>query len=169
MTPQIQKWVKTTARNFIAKPGRVLEIGALNVNGTVRQFFGDADSYIGTDMEAGPNVDIVVNNSELLKHFDTDGSLLQFNTIIACEVLEHDKQFWHTVVMMKTLLKTGGHLIITTPSFGFPEHRYPRHYVNFGKDAYTDIFFEGMEILDLRHLDNAAGKGITLAGIARKL
>ncbi len=164
MTPQIQKWMKEVARSFIPNPGRVLEIGALDVNGTVRQFFADADSYVGTDMEAGPNVDVVMNNGYLLHHF----GLQRFDTVIACEVLEHDVDFKHTIYSMQYLLNPQGFLIITTPTFGFPEHRYPKHYYNFGKDAYTDIFFAGMEILDLRHLDNRAGKGITLAGIARK-
>jgi predicted SAM-dependent methyltransferase len=156
--------VKTIARNYISKPGKVLEIGALDVNGSVRQFFRDADAYVGTDMMAGPNVDIVMNNASLLHEFEG----YKFDTVIACEVLEHDLDFLHTVFSMKQLLKTGGHLIITTPTFGFPLHRYPRDYWRFGEDAYREKFFADMTVLDLRHLDNAAGKGITLAGLARK-
>lgn len=164
MTPQIQKWMKDVARKYIANPGRVLEIGALDVNGTVRQFFADAEAYVGTDMMAGPHVDIVTNNSSLQFVF----SETKFETIIACEVLEHDIDYAHTLYAMKQLLKPRGHLIITTPTFGFPLHRYPKDYWRFGEDAYREVFFADMTILDLRHLDNAAGKGITLAGIARK-
>lgn len=163
MTPEIQKWMQYIARPFIQKPGKVLEVGALDINGTVRQFFADADEYIGTDMEAGPNVDIVLDNKRLIHHFIGH----RFDTIIACEVLEHDVQFWNTLFALRTLLADDGYLIITTPTFGFPLHRFPRDYWRFGEDAYRDVFFADMNILDIQHLDNAAGKGISLVGLAR--
>lgn len=163
MTPQIEAWMELVARPFIQRPGKVLEVGALNINGTVRQFFADADEYIGTDMEPGPNVDLVLDNSKLINRFIGT----RFDTIIACEVLEHDLKFWQTVFYLRTLLADDGFLIITTPTFGFPLHRYPRDYWRFGEDAYREVFFDKMDILDIRHLDNAAGKGISLAGIAQ--
>lgn len=165
MTPQIQTWVREIARKFVTHPGYVLEVGALDVNGTVRPYFADAIAYIGTDMMAGPNVDMVLNNSALPHNFINE----TFDTVIACEVLEHDLDFLHTVHSLRQVLRKGGFLIITTPTFGFPLHRYPRDYWRFGEDAYREVFFDEMAILDLRHLDNAAGKGITLAGIARKI
>lgn len=146
-------------------PGRVLEVGAYNVNGTPRTVFeAVAREYIGTDMQAGSGVDIALNNSELLPMFGAHS----FDTIICCECLEHDVKFWDTVATMREMLLPGGHLIVTTPALSFPYHAYPRHYVNFARDAYEDWFFCGFDILDLRHLDNAAGKNLTLAGIARK-
>lgn len=163
MTPEIQHWVETIARPLIKYPGKVLEVGALNINGTVRQFFPDAELYVGTDMEAGPNVDIVLDNSRLMEMFIG----ARFDTIIACEVLEHDIMFWQTLFYLRTLLADDGYLIITTPTFGFPLHRFPRDYWRFGEDAYREIFFTEMNILDLRHLDNQAGKGISLAAIAQ--
>jgi SAM-dependent methyltransferase len=167
MTPEIQHWMQHIARRFIAAPGNVLEVGALNVNGTVRQYFSDAVSYLGTDMEAGPNVDMVVNGHDLFVKLISDIDFL-YDTVIACEVLEHDLDFKETLYNMKSLLNHGGHLIITTPTFGFPLHRYPKDYWRFGEDAYREVFFKDMEILDLRHLDNEYAPGITLAGIARK-
>ena len=163
MTPEIESWVKTVARRHIVKPGNVLEIGALDVNGNVRQYFPDATTYIGTDMQEGPNVDLVMDNNRLLYRFLGK----RFDTIIACEVLEHDMYFWETVDALRILLADDGYLIITTPTFGFPLHRYPRDYWRFGEDAYREVFFEGLNILDIRHLDNQAGKGITLVGIAQ--
>jgi hypothetical protein len=165
MSPQIQAWVRDVARKHIIKPGHVLEVGALDVNGTVRQFFADAESYIGTDMEAGPNVDLVLDNSRLISQFIGK----RFDTIIACSVLEHDVKFWQTVFYMRTLLAHDGYLLITTPTFHFPLHRFPRDYWRFGEDAFREVFFDGMNILALNHVDNPAGKRLCIAGVAQKL
>lgn len=162
MTPEIQAWMQRIRQQFRFAPGRVLEVGAQDINGTVRQYFPDALEYIGTDMQAGANVDIVLPNKRLLQHFGAKS----FHTIIACEVLEHDVQFWSTLAQLKLMLKSGGHLIITTPTLGFPYHAYPCDYWRFTKDSYRDVFFKGMRILSLDTLDNAYAPQITLAGIA---
>lgn len=165
MTPEILDWLAMIRRECLPTPGRVLEIGAYNVNGSARQHFGDAAAYIGTDMQAGPGVDRVIENIELVKTF----GYAQFDTVIACEVLEHDANCWLTVHQMRQMLKPGGWLVITTPTFGFPLHRYPKDYWRFGEDAYVEVFFAGMEIVTLNHLRSAAGPDTTLAGLARKI
>lgn len=146
-------------------PGRVLEIGSQDINGTVRQYFEDATEYIGTDMQDGVNVDMVINNHDILARFGSD----TFDTVIACEVLEHDRRFWKTAASLQAVLKPGGYLIITTPTFMFPIHRFPKDYYRFGEDAYRDEFFDGMEILDLRHVGYMARVDCTICGIARKV
>ena len=62
---------------------KVLEIGSLNINGSVRQFFTDCD-YLGVDLGPGADVDLVCNGHEVLF---ADRS---FDTVISCECLEHD-------------------------------------------------------------------------------
>lgn len=163
MTPEILKWLDEIAKAYFPHgAGRVLEVGAYNVNGSPRSVFEPlATEYIGTDMQTGPGVDVVVNNSRLLDYFDQS-----FDTVICCECLEHDPFFHRTVEALRRLNK--GRLIITTPTFGFPLHRYPKDYWRFGEDAYREVFFESMTILDLRHLNSEAGRDTTLAGIARK-
>lgn len=167
MTPEILKWLDEIAHKFMPNgAGDVLEVGAYNVNGSPRSVFEPlATEYVGTDMQAGPGVDVVVNNADLYDHALT---AVRFDTVICCECLEHDQHFSDTVYMLHQFTKPGGHLIITTPTFGFPLHRYPRDYWRFGEDAYRDVFFGGMTILDLRHLNSEAGRDTTLAGIARK-
>lgn len=166
MTPEIIAWLQDVARDVLPKPGRVLEVGSYDVNGSPRSVFEHlAESYTGTDMQAGPGVDVVVNNADLYDHALT---AVRFDTVICCECLEHDKHFNDTVDMLHQFVKPGGHLIITTPTFGFPLHRYPKDYWRFGEDAYREVFFSGFDILDLRHLDSSSGANTTLAGIARK-
>lgn len=166
MTPEILKWLEMVREVYLPQPGRVLEVGSLNVNGTPRSAFeAVAESYTGTDMQAGDGVDMVVNNGDLLDRFRPG----TFDTVICCECLEHDRDFLDTVYTLQNLVQASGHLIITTPTFGFPLHRYPKDYWRFGEDAYREVFFAGMDILDLRHLDSADGKNTTIAGLARKV
>ena len=57
--------------------GRTLEVGSLNINGTVRNAF-NSDEYIGVDVGAGPGVDIVISGHE----YDNE---TPFNCCISCE------------------------------------------------------------------------------------
>ena len=43
---------------------KVLEVGSLNINGTVRDFFTDCE-YVGCDLGEGPGVDIVCAGQDL--------------------------------------------------------------------------------------------------------
>lgn len=142
MTPQIYEWVDEARKVYIKNPGRVLDVGSLDVNGTVRPIFSDATEYVGVDMQAGQGVDIAMNSHELPKQFYKQF----FDTIVCLETLEHDDMFWVTIDAMHSLLKKGGHLIITTPTFKFPEHPHPKDYYRFGRDVYYDIFFKGFTI-----------------------
>lgn len=103
---------------------RVLEVGSLNVNGTVRELFGS--DYIGVDMRDGPGVDMVAEAHKL--PFEDES----FDVVISTEMLEHDAQFWLSLPEMGRVLRpAGGVLILTTRSNGFPEHGFPEDYWRF--------------------------------------
>lgn len=153
MTPQIQNWVKKTQKKFIKNPGKVLEIGSKDITGTVREYFLNAKTYIGTDMERGFNVDLIIDAHDLLKKFKP-GS---FDTVLCFEMLEHDRQFWKTVEIMNKLVRKGGFLIISTPTFGFPLHRHPKDYFRYGEDAFREILFAGLQILQLSQVKDDFG------------
>lgn len=144
--------------------GRVLEIGSQDVNGSPREHFKDAVEYIGIDMQKANGVDVVMNAAGALEKFGDNA----FDTIVCCEMLEHDLNFPDTVRQMHRMLKPSGTLVITTPTFGFPLHRYPRDYWRFGEDAYREVFFKGYEIRNLLHLDDAAGPRLTIAAVGTK-
>lgn len=153
MTPQIQNWVKTASKKFIPKPGRVLEIGSKDITGNVREFFSGAQDYIGTDMERGFNVDVIIDAHHLLKKYKP-GS---FDTLLCFEMLEHDREFWTTIQVMHKLIKKGGYLLISTPTFGFPLHRHPKDYFRYGEDAFREIFFKGFKVLELKEVKDDYG------------
>lgn len=153
MTPQIQNWVKKAKSDFLKNPGRCLEIGSKDITGSVRSYFKDAKEYMGTDMERGFGVDLIINAHDLPKKFRKES----FDVVLCHEMLEHDNQFWKTVKIMHNLLKKGGFLIVSTPTFGFPLHRHPKDYFRFGEDAYREIIFEGFKILRLDEVKDIKG------------
>jgi SAM-dependent methyltransferase len=128
--------------------GSVLELGSLNVNGTIRDAVSST-SYLGVDQQAGDCVDKVISDiSELTGLYDS---------IICCETLEHDTNPWRTVTHLKSLLRPQGTLIISTPTYGFPEHRYPIDCYRFGMDAYTHFLFKDYRMIALDTLRDPFG------------
>jgi hypothetical protein len=95
------------------KAKRVLEIGSLDINGSVRQFFEDCD-YIGVDLGAGKGVDIIAKGEELT--YD-DGL---FDVVISCECLEHNPEWVRTFANMVRM--ASGLVIMTCATTGRPEH-----------------------------------------------
>jgi SAM-dependent methyltransferase len=94
---------------------RVLEVGSLNINGSVRQHFSGGQ-YIGIDIGAGPDVDVVCQGQD----YDApDGS---FDVVISCECLEHNPFWRETFANMLRLCRPGGLVIMTCASTGRPEH-----------------------------------------------
>ena len=72
------------------RKGRVLEIGSLDINGSVRQFFEDCD-YTGVDLGEGKGVDLVARGEEL-DYFDGN-----FTVCLSCECFEHNPEWAATL------------------------------------------------------------------------
>ena len=94
---------------------RVLEIGSLIINGTVRPLFENC-RYTGLDVASGPGVDVMCPAHLFGAQAET------FDTIISCESLEHDMHWRETLSKALELLRPGGLLVITCASGGRAEH-----------------------------------------------
>lgn len=94
---------------------RVLEIGSLDINGSVRSFFTGCD-YIGLDVSPGRGVDVVCQGQD----YDApDGS---FDCVLSCEVMEHNPHWRETFANMIRLCRPGGLVIMTCATRGRAEH-----------------------------------------------
>jgi len=96
----------------------VLDIGSLDINGNNRHLFVGG-SYIGIDIAAGSNVDIISHIHEV------KGG--PFDVVISTECLEHDKFATLSIQHMIDLLADSGILIITCATTGRPEHGTTGH------------------------------------------
>jgi len=121
----------------------VLEVGSLNINGTVRQFFSNCQ-YTGIDLGEGDCVDMVAHVTELATHGP-------FDVVISSEALEHDERWMESLRAMYALLKPDGLLLITCAGPTRPEHgttRTDTYSSPFTTDYYRNISKEDfMEIL----------------------
>lgn len=94
---------------------KVLEIGSLNINGSIRQFFENC-SYIGLDVGAGRDVDVIGKGEE----YDApDGT---FDVTVSCECFEHNPQWVETFRNMIRMTKSNGLVLMTCATAGRPEH-----------------------------------------------
>ncbi|AOJ30641.1 methyltransferase domain-containing protein [Burkholderia metallica] len=108
---------------------KILEIGAQNINGTLRDHSPRNAEYVGLDFEAGAGVDIVITSVN-----DWGVPDAHFDLVIASSVFEHDNAFWRTFIEMCRKVKPGGHIYISAPSNG-SVHRYPKDYWRFYPDS----------------------------------
>lgn len=115
---------------------RVLEIGARNINGTVRDLFEDCD-YVGVDCEAGKDVDVVCLGHEY------EAEPESFDVVCAVETFEHDPHAERTVGHMLRLLRGGGLFFMTCAGEGRGEHGTARTGQPYGPDAgfYLNVDF----------------------------
>lgn len=145
MMPAILDFVRVTRAALKVPAGRVLEIGSRNINGTVRSVFTDAQEYLGVDIEDGPDVDFRLD----AEHLDAHYAAASFDSVLCFECLEHTVRPWLIVAQLKRALRPGGYLWVSTPTFGFPLHRFPVDCYRFGEDAYRLWLFADLELLAL--------------------
>ena len=130
------------------KGRRVVEAGAYDYNGTVRRVYeamGPA-SYLATDAQPGPGVDLVCP-AEKLPDLLGDGSRRRGD-------LDGDagaRGGWRAAVTgMVRVLAPGGLLLLTTRSPGFPYHPHPGDHWRFTVDDMDGIAEAcGLEVVRL--------------------
>lgn len=129
MQANVYDWVKRACAKY-AFEAPVLEVGAGNINGSIRRLFHEP--YTGMDIEAGPGVDEV--KDVLTCHFAEE-----FNTVVCCETLEHVTKPWKAVERMAQWLKPGGYMILSAPFCHFI-HDYPGDYWRFTDQGFRLLF-----------------------------
>jgi len=129
-------------------PIRILDVGSREVvnSGTYKQYFNnDKWEYVGADIEAGDNVDLVMSNPYVIPVPDNS-----FDVIISGQTLEHVKFFWLTLTEISKKLKPGGMLCIIVPSTG-QVHRFPVDCWRFYEDGMISMAeWMGLEVLVAR-------------------
>lgn len=94
---------------------KVLEIGSLNINGSVRWLFADCN-YLGVDVGQGKDVDLVCEGQKL-DHPDNT-----YDTTISCECFEHNPYWAETFKNMHRMTKVGGLVLFSCATTGRPKH-----------------------------------------------
>jgi len=118
MRPEVSDWVQGIIAEYDPQPP-ILEIGAYDVNGTIRHLFPQA-GYVGLDKRHGPGVDVIADVCTLR-------GTQPFGTVVCCETLEHIAAPWMAIPAMFGALRSGG-LFIGTWCFVYQIHDEPEDY-----------------------------------------
>lgn len=113
MHDQAYAWVLDNAD---LQAGRVLDIGARDLNGSTRDLFRFATTYRTLDILPGPGVDIVADAAT----WPTDGE--EFDVVVCTEVFEHAPAWPAIVRTAYGALVDGGQLVVTMAGPGRPPH-----------------------------------------------
>lgn len=125
---------------------RVLEIGSLNINGTIRDFFSQC-MYIGVDLGAGPCVDLIARGEDLAFR---NGA---FDVVCSCECFEHNPEWVRT---FNNMVRMSNNLVFfSCATTGRAEHGTPH---TTPKDApFCTEYYRNLTEADFReHCDLSA-------------
>jgi SAM-dependent methyltransferase len=116
---------------------RVLIVGSLDVNGSVRPYFDRTEMH-GIDITMGPGVDEILDAHDIPE--DWEG---RYDVIACTEMLEHDDEFWKSLHNMGMVLRPGGYLILTARG-ARPGIEGERHGESMWEHAYPDDYYRFM-------------------------
>lgn len=147
----------------------VLEVGSLDVNGSVREYFG-AEWYVGIDRQPGKGVDYIASSHDM--KIDTRGGSETFvlptrsvDVVVSTEVLEHDEKFWLSLQQIYRVLRPGGWFLLTCRGIDFPKHDFPGDYYRFTVPAIQYLLnWMGLEAIEVVEDTQCSG----VFGLGRK-
>jgi SAM-dependent methyltransferase len=155
-----------------SEPLVILDLGSQDINGCYRPLFAEpAWKYVGVDLTAGANVDVVLADPYDWREISPESA----DVIVAGQTFEHTEFFWETMRQIARALKPGGLCCIIVPSSG-PEHRFPvdcwRMYPDglraMARYAALDVLVAETQWEDLPQYDNESNKWHDSVLIARK-
>lgn len=133
---------------------RVLQVGSRstvsdrnerNWRGLVAKRFGASADFVGLDVQAGPNVDLVLDICTTPSVLVSRLGERPFDLIVCCHVLEHVRQPQRAVRNIQRLSRTGGIVFVSTP-WAQAFHAAPDDYWRFSLRGLT-LLFDRLEVL----------------------
>lgn len=142
MHQEVIDFVQGVKNNYPAyfHNSHVLEVGSLDLNGSVRPFFSDNKSYVGIDIGPGEGVDVVCAAHEYVRNGE-------FDVVISTEMLEHDMHWQKSLKQMYENLESGGLLIITCACTERAEHGTRK--TSPLDSPYTNDYYRNISLTDL--------------------
>ena len=114
---------------------RVIDIGSLDVNGSLKSVTPKRFDYVGLDFATGKGVDILLTDAYNLP-LESESA----DVIVSSSCFEHAEMFWLSFLEIMRVLKPDGLFYMNAPSNGL-FHRYPvdcwRFYTDSGRALVT--------------------------------
>ena len=117
MHADVQEWAKLA----LPMEGKVLEVGSMNVNGTLREVLPVTH---GIDIRPGRLVDEVLDACNLIERYGYDS----WDHVVSSSTFEH-VEFWELALRNAwAVLKYGGKFLFEVPTLGKGYHSHPKDY-----------------------------------------
>lgn len=97
----------------------ILDIGAQDVNGSLRSVAPRDNNYVGVDFCEGKGVDVIIDDPYKLPFEDGYA-----DACVSSSCFEHSEFFWLAFLEVVRITKPGGLIYLNVPSNGLV-HRYP--------------------------------------------
>lgn len=107
----------------------IVDVGSLNLNGSLKNIFAEKNKYIGVDLCEGKDVDIIIDDPYKLPFDDNSVDI-----VLSTSCFEHCEFFWVLFTEIMRILKPSGLFYLNAPSNG-RFHRYPFDYWRFYPDS----------------------------------
>lgn len=140
MHDEVRSYVSTVKhkhpRFFFGR--RVLEVGSLDINGSVRDYFKGGE-FTSIDIGEGPGVDRVIAVHNMRER-------ARYDVVISTGMLEHDKHWEKSLEAMYRLLIPRGLLLLTCAGPDFSEHGTTR--TNPADSPFTTDYYRNISVED---------------------
>lgn len=144
--PYFQSWENFLQHVARFASGRVLELGSRARSAITRRHrIPERLEYVGLDILAGPNVDVVGDAHELGRLFPEGGFVAVFST----SVFEHLAMPWKAVLEINKVLAPGG-IVYTSTHQTWPPHEEPWDFWRYSQHTWRALFnaATGFELLE---------------------
>src|SRR5260370_40291354 len=91
-------------RSYVSAGDFILDIGSMDINGSLRDFLPEGSCYLGVDLSIGNGVNVVVKSNFQLPFAEE-----VFDIVVSTSCFEHDPMFWLTFLELCRVLKKGGY------------------------------------------------------------
>jgi SAM-dependent methyltransferase len=182
MSPEVMaSFSRALAARFPTPPLAALEIGASSVPLLSLPVFAEArrvalNLSFANPSEALRRCEMAVGNSNRLDFADGE-----FDCVMSCSVLEHDKWFWKSVAETHRVLRPGGVCVVGVPAYmtlptdwknttlTFRRHglAYDADYYRFSEQAVREVLMEPFAEVELEVVRRYPNPYVVAAGVKR--
>ena len=122
----------------------IVDLGSCDYNGSYRSIFARKPwRYVGVDLAAGKNVDLVLRDPYHWRELKTES----VDVLVSGQTFEHTEFFWETILEIARVLKPGGLCCIIAPATG-NEHRFPLDCWRILADGFRALArYAGLEVM----------------------
>jgi hypothetical protein len=121
--------------------GPYLEVGAKDYGTSqdLKSVLRSPEEYLRVDLEAGKNVDLVLDLTRRMEEIDSALEHRRFRTVFCLSVLEHCRDPFLMADHITRLLAPGGRVCVSVP-FAWKFHAYPSDYWRFTHEGVKLLF-----------------------------